>query len=164
MPNTTNLAYTAPINPPSAPSTLTRPQIWAGLQRKIRHAEEFVTAISTCTVLSDTSDLLNGTVEREVQFAPQAGGAKARETVVSVNGLKVDFHQADGGLVSNIISDSGEEGDRGLYMTYTFQFVSKEEQGTEGWEKERKRMLGMARGAVEGSIDTIRRLVKEGKL
>ena len=72
-----HLAHTTPINPPSA-SALTRAQIWAGLQRKIRHAEEFVPVISSCTVLSDA----DGVVVRDVRFKLGQGAKEAaRETV-----------------------------------------------------------------------------------
>lgn len=46
-------AYTAPINPGGSSTVLTKAQCWAGLQRKIRNAPEFVGAIATCKVLED---------------------------------------------------------------------------------------------------------------
>jgi hypothetical protein len=74
-----HLAHTTPINPASSSSPpLTRTQIWAGLQRKIRHAEEFVPVIDSCTVLSDEA----GVVVRDVRFKAGRGAKeKARETV-----------------------------------------------------------------------------------
>jgi hypothetical protein len=73
-----HLAHTTPINPPSASPALTRAQIWAGLQRKIRHAEEFVPVIASCTVVSDA----DGVVVRDVRFkAGQGAKESARETV-----------------------------------------------------------------------------------
>jgi hypothetical protein len=72
-----HIAHTTPINPPSAPA-LTRAQVWAGLERKIRHAEEFVPVISSCTVLSDE----DGVVVRDVRFKLGQGAKEAaRETV-----------------------------------------------------------------------------------
>lgn len=59
------LAYTAPINPPNTTPVLTTAQCWAGLERKVRNAPEFVGAIATCDVLDETSD---GVVTREVTF------------------------------------------------------------------------------------------------
>jgi hypothetical protein len=70
------LAHTSPINPPSSTPVLTQPQLWAGLQRKIRFAQEFVPVIESCTVVSDT----NGEVVRDVVFKKGAGPKdKARE-------------------------------------------------------------------------------------
>jgi hypothetical protein len=58
-----NLAYTSPINPSGASPILTQPQIWAGLQRKIRFAQEFVPVIESCEVLEEDEQ---GVVTREV--------------------------------------------------------------------------------------------------
>lgn len=73
------LSHTSPINPPSASPVLTVPQIWAGLQRKVRFAQEFVPVIESCTVLEEKED---GTVIRDVVFKEGAGPKpRARETV-----------------------------------------------------------------------------------
>lgn len=61
-----NLAYTSKINPAGATPVLTRAQVWKGLQRKIRYAQEFVPVIESCTVLEDK----DGIVKREVKFKP----------------------------------------------------------------------------------------------
>jgi len=73
-----NLAYTAPINPSSASPILTPTQIWAGLQRKIQHAEEFVPVIESCQVISDD----NGVVTREVVFKKGQGPKDQEKEVV----------------------------------------------------------------------------------
>ncbi len=76
---TIHLSYTSPINPPSTTVTLRTPQIWAGLQRKVRFAQEFVPVIESCTVLEERDD---GTVVRDVVFKPGAGPKpRAREVV-----------------------------------------------------------------------------------
>ncbi|TKA81850.1 hypothetical protein B0A49_01080 [Cryomyces minteri] len=152
---TLNLAYTAPINPTSASPVLTSPQLWAGLQRKIRHAQEFVPAIVSCTVLDEQKED-NGsvTVTREVQFKEGYGPKEP-----------VDFHQPDGSTISNIISDgpSGQPSD--FSMTYTFQWLHPE---IERGSKEKAEALAMrkktAKMAVEKSIESIRRMVKEGEI
>ena len=61
------LAFTAPLNPPGS-TTLTRDQVWAGLHRKVRHAEEFVGGAITATdVISEYKDEHGrDVVEREV--------------------------------------------------------------------------------------------------
>ncbi|GAM82883.1 hypothetical protein ANO11243_008690 [Dothideomycetidae sp. 11243] len=157
---TVNLAFTAPINPPETSPKLSTPQVWAGLQRKVRHAPEFVPAIGTCRVLSDSSDPDDGTVEREVTFAADPEH-KIKEKCVSAGGLKVDFHQPDGGLITNYISE-GEGGE--LFLTYTFQIVSDLKEGSEERKAFRDKQAKMARMAVLESINSIRKMVKEGKL
>ena len=74
------LAYTAPINPPNTTPVLTVPQVWQGLQRKIRFAQEFVSAITSCTVLEDKDNV----VTRTVTFKEGLGVAtNVREAVKS---------------------------------------------------------------------------------
>lgn len=76
---TVYLSYTSLINKPGATPVLTVPQIWAGLQRKVRFAQEFVPVIESCTVLEEKED---GTVIRDVKFKEGAGPKpQARETV-----------------------------------------------------------------------------------
>lgn len=76
---TIHLSHTSPINPSGASTILTVPQIWAGLQRKVRFAQEFVPVIESCTVLEERKD---GTVVRDVKFKEGAGPKpQARETV-----------------------------------------------------------------------------------
>ena len=72
------LAYTAPINPPNTTPVLTVPQVWQGLQRKIRFAQEFVSAITSCTVLEDK----DGVVTRAVTFKEGLGVATNVKEVV----------------------------------------------------------------------------------
>jgi hypothetical protein len=73
-----HFAHTSPINPPGTLPVLTHAQVWAGLQRKIRFAQEFVPIIESCTVLSDE----NGVVTREVTFKKGAAPKeKAKEVV-----------------------------------------------------------------------------------
>lgn len=70
-----NYAYTAPINPPNASPVLTVPQIWAGLQRKIRFAHEFVPVIESCEVISDENDVVTRVVKFKKGMGPGAEGA-----------------------------------------------------------------------------------------
>lgn len=58
---------------------------------------------------------------------------------------------------------SGEEGD--LYMTYMFEIrLEGVEEGSEEKEKEVKKFKAMAKMAVEKSIETIRAMVKDGRI
>jgi hypothetical protein len=74
-----HIAYTTLINPPAASPVLTLPQIWAGLQRKIRHADEFVPVIKSCKVLTEASD---GAVTRQVKFDDKLGPPAFADEVV----------------------------------------------------------------------------------
>jgi hypothetical protein len=76
-----HISYTTLINPPSASPTLTRPQIWAGLQRKIRHAEEFVPVITSCKVLSEEAGVVTRQIQFDAQRIPPSEPAQAKEVV-----------------------------------------------------------------------------------
>jgi hypothetical protein len=51
-------ARTLPVNPPDAPFVLTKAQLWKCLQRKVRHATEFVPVMRNCTVTKDEGDFV----------------------------------------------------------------------------------------------------------
>ncbi|KAK8044355.1 hypothetical protein PG993_004379 [Apiospora rasikravindrae] len=162
---TINLAYTAPINPAGASPTLTPTQIWRGLERKVRAAQEFVPLITSCTVLSETTPEKTGnfTITREVVFKSQPD-QPVREECVHYAPSRVDFAQADGSTISNVVSRDGQ-GE--LWMTYVFEWrhPGVEEEGNEKKVEElREGHWKTAKMAVEGSINTIRRLVKEGEI
>lgn len=53
---TINVAFTSPINPAGATPVLTLNQVWAGLERKIRFAQEFVPVILGTEVLEETTE------------------------------------------------------------------------------------------------------------
>lgn len=78
--------------------------------------------------------------------------------------VQVDFEQEDGTHIRNVVSDgpSGEAED--LHMTYMFEFSLPHAQGSEEQEKEIKKLKGMAKMAVEKTIDTIRDMVKDGRI
>ncbi|XXH02533.1 hypothetical protein Hte_008909 [Hypoxylon texense] len=168
---TFNLAYTAPVNPAGATPVLTVPQVWAGLQRKVRRAQDFVPVIEACDVLSEGTDARTGNlrVVREVRFRagfePSAGahgGARVRETCAHFAPRRVDFAQPDGSTISNIVSD-GPDG--ALLMTYAFEWRYPDvREGSEEAKALEEKSWKTAKMAVHGSIDTIRRLVKDGEI
>lgn len=88
------IAFTAPINPPGA-STLSREQIWAGLQRKVRHAEEFVGgAIKSTEVISESKDEHGReVVTREVIF--REGDRRVKEVCTLFEPAKVEVSNSD---------------------------------------------------------------------
>ncbi|KAF2127093.1 DUF1857-domain-containing protein [Dothidotthia symphoricarpi CBS 119687] len=156
-----HLAYTAPINPAGVKPVLTTAQVYAGLDRKIYFPQEFVPVIESCEVIEEK----DGVVVRDVVF--KAGGPKkqAREWVRSYWPAWHDFEQEDGSHVRNIISDgpSGEEGD--LLLTYTFQYqLPHLAEGSKEAEEQLVKLKGVAKNAVNKSIDVIRKMVIEGKI
>ncbi|KAF2653383.1 DUF1857-domain-containing protein [Lophiostoma macrostomum CBS 122681] len=169
-----NLAWTSPINPKGV-EPLTIKQLWAGLQRKIRYAHEFVPVIESCEVLSDE----DGVVKRIVKFKDGAGPKpQATETVRGYEHSWVDFEQEDGTHVRNIISDSSngsdtekkseenseENSEKGLLMTYTFEIILPNVEEGEAAKKEYQRLKKMAEMAVNSTIKVIREMVQDGRI
>ena len=70
------LAYTQAVNPDGVSPVLTKPQLWAGLQRKVRNAPEFVPVIVSCEVLKEEGNI----VTRQVLF--KEGSGQQHETPV----------------------------------------------------------------------------------
>ncbi|SPJ74187.1 uncharacterized protein FTOL_03917 [Fusarium torulosum] len=160
-----NLAYSAPINPSGATPVLTEAQIWNGLKRKVHHADEFVAPIIDCHVISEEQTETGTKVTREVRFDKGTRGDQSelvKEIVYEFEPSRVDFHQPDGSNIFNLVS---VDQDGNLIMTFAFEWRHSEIAVDSEQVKElREKYFKMAKGAVEGSIDTIRRLVKEGEL
>lgn len=75
-----NVAYTQAINPAGATPVLTRPQLWAGLQRKIRRAQDFVPVITECTVVEENDNV----VVRDAHFGEKGVPGQEDTTVREV--------------------------------------------------------------------------------
>lgn len=114
---TINIAYTAPINPTGAEPKLTQAQIWAGLERKVRRAQEFVPIIVSCDVIAEEQTEKGFTVTREVKF--KGAASSIREICNHFAPSRVDFEQENGSFISNIVS-KGQDGE--LWMTYAFEW------------------------------------------
>ncbi|RGP77256.1 hypothetical protein FLONG3_4771 [Fusarium longipes] len=160
-----NLAYSAPINPPGASPVLTEAQVWKGLQRKVRKAHEFVAPILKCEVLKEEETETGKRVTRQVTFDRNVRGdadAVVTEVVHEFAPNRVDFRQPDGSNIFNIVS---VDQDGNLVMTYAFEWRHPEfDEDSEQVKELRQKYSKMAKVAVDGSIDTIRRFVKEGEL
>ncbi|KAL9095681.1 MAG: hypothetical protein Q9165_002113 [Trypethelium subeluteriae] len=156
-----HVAYTQSINPDGASPVVTQAQVWKGLERKIRYAQEFVGAISSTDVLEERDG--GKEVVRIAHFKPGYGGEKgsAKETVRSFEPAKVDFIREDGAVITNTISQGESLSDTDLNMTYTFEYrdidPAKE-------VEMRKTYLEGAKGAVDSSIKAIREMVKDGRI
>ena len=89
---TINCAYTEQINPTGATPVLTRDQIWKGLQRKIRKAQDFVPIITGCDVLEEKEN----EVIREAHFMERPGvpASSVREVCKSYYPTKVRLRHA----------------------------------------------------------------------
>ncbi|KAI1499967.1 hypothetical protein F5X99DRAFT_388307 [Biscogniauxia marginata] len=166
---TFNLSYTAPINPPDVETKLTISQVWACINSKVRHAEKFVPAIVNTEILSESATDGAGLVlERRVTFAPgghPAGAKDAVETCKFYEPCRVDFVSADGSIITNVVSvgPSGKSDD--LHYTYVFEWRHPGiEANSSEAESQKEADWKTARLAVESTIETMRRLVRESAI
>ncbi|KAK7705336.1 hypothetical protein SLS64_005424 [Diaporthe eres] len=153
------VAYTAPVNPPSAEPKLSEPQIWALLRRKIRRAEDFVGgAILNTEVISESEDTRGRPVTtRMVTF--REGNRRAEEVVTTFYPVKVEFQQPNGSHIANIVSRGPDDE---LYLTYTFEWMHP---GLDDGALAEKRIVeeGMAKHSVESTIKAMRAMVSDGR-
>ena len=84
-------AYTEQINPQGVTPVMTRDQIWKGLQRKIRRAQDFVPVIEGCDVLEEKDN----EVTREAHFKEALGrpAQTVREVCKSYYPTKASFEE-----------------------------------------------------------------------
>jgi Domain of unknown function (DUF1857) len=84
---TINVAYTTPVNPPGSTPVLTRAQVWAGLERKIRRASDFVPVFEDCKVIEEYDNV----VVRETKLKPMEDrpGRTQKETCKMYKPTKV---------------------------------------------------------------------------
>lgn len=108
-------AATAPINPAGVEPVLTPAQVWEGLRRKVRHADQFVPPITSCIVDKEEDNV----VHRRVIFE---GSKEMSEVCTELAPHRVDFRLEDGTEIENILAPgpSGDETD--LYLTYSFKW------------------------------------------
>merc|ERR1712000_231068 len=99
-------------------------------------------------------------VRRAHEFVPVIVACE----VISEEGNTVvrDFKQDDGSTISNIVS-RGPEGE--LLMMYAFEWKHDHiQEGSDEATATREKYFKMAKMAVEGSINTIRKFVREGEI
>ncbi|EGX95167.1 hypothetical protein CCM_03439 [Cordyceps militaris CM01] len=151
-------AATAPVNPSGAAPVLTAAQVWEGLRRKIRHADQFVPLITSCVVEKEESNV----VHRRVAFE---GSKEMTEVCTELAPHKVEFRLEDGTEIENILAPGPSGGPSDLYLTYSFKWkFPKIEQGSQEEQDMRTQQQTMALGAVQSTIKVIREMVSDGRL
>jgi hypothetical protein len=148
------LAHTVDVNPSGVTPTLTRAQVWRGLEMKAENALPFVKGMTKCEVLERTGNI----ILREVVFA----GSSHRERITLHAPVQVHFERVgEGGFIENTISDS----ERGLLLTFTFSLTMP---GTESGSAEEtangESMKHAYIGAVAATLDRVRQMARDNEL
>ncbi|KAI9752743.1 MAG: hypothetical protein M4579_005499 [Chaenotheca gracillima] len=154
------VAYTAPINPPSASPVLTVDELWEGAIHKCHEPEKYIFPIAYCRVERQDE---NG-MTRVIKFREGFGDPNEEvvEEIVYSKPMKVDFATpSTGALVENIVSYGPSLEETDLHLTFTFKWPFN---GTAAEETAaRAKYLQMAKGGVEGTIAAIRKEKLEKK-
>ena len=112
-----HLALTAPINPPSATPVLTHSQVWAGLARKARRPQDFVTVVDTCEILSEIGNAITAIVT----FKPGVAHARSIKEVCTLRApCRLDYEIEDGSTAVNVISVGPSRQEEDLLLTFVF--------------------------------------------
>ncbi|KAM3563015.1 hypothetical protein MY1884_001475 [Beauveria asiatica] len=148
-------AATAPVNPSGISPVLAPAQVWEGLRRKIRHADQFVPPITSCVVEKEE----NNVVHRRIVIE---GGKEMTEVCTELAPHRVDFRLEDGSEVENILAP-GPGGE--LFLTYAFKWkFDNVEEGSKEAQNLRAEQEKMVLGGVQSTIKVIRELVSNGEL
>jgi hypothetical protein len=160
-------------------------QIWKGLQRKIRHAEDFVPIIEKTEVIEDDKKdevvrvahfiEANGQPAHTVReicrsYYPTKVGLHTLLYCLHVNFLanntcKVDFHQPNGAVITNTVSDGPGMTENDYNMTYTFDWAYEDvAAGSDEHKKLELQHRNGAQMAVHKSIEALRKMAAAGEL
>lgn len=150
---------TIPVNANRGPDdpALGRSEIWRGLVMKGENALPFVPVMEKCEVEERDGNWLI----REIQI----GGQTMREKVTFHPETTVEFERLDGIERGTILNEILEGDDGELLLRFTFT-LSREDMA-DGSDEEAAYAASMEDTylkAVQATIDTIRRLLSEGKL
>jgi len=131
---------------------------------KIKNPQKFLPVINSCDVIPNREGdkLRDDVITRVVTFKPNPE-KKVTEVCRCFEPMKVDFHQDDGSMVGNIISDGPSGKPEDIHLTFTFQWLNQDvEKGKE--DEARDRFKAGAKKAVDGSIEAMRKMANDGEI
>lgn len=134
---------------------LTGSDVWRGLVLKGENALPFVPIMETCDVIERGDDWLI----REIRIA----GNTMREKVTFHPEHTVAFERLDGIERGTILNEVLDEGELRLRFTFTLSREDMED-GSAEEQAYAASMEDTYLKAVQSTVDTIRRLISEGKL
>lgn len=106
MPTEIHIAFTAPVNPPGSPTTITPSQLWAGLERKVRHAHHFVPVFTDCKVLKEEDNVITRRAIIREGMMTHVKEGYVEEVCTLYAPTKVDFlSSGSGNLAQNVICE-----------------------------------------------------------
>jgi len=150
-----SVAKTIDVNPEGTDVTLTRADVWRGLEAKANNALPFVPAMTHCEVQERGDNL----IVREIEFR----GERFGERVTLQPQESVVFQRTFGSVLGTIRNDILESEDGELQLRFSFDL---ELEGVEAGSQEERdyeeTMKGDYLKAVDATLGAIRRWVREG--
>lgn len=145
------------VNPVGVLPVLNQDQVWQGLVMKAEDATQFVPMIKSCEVLERYADGLL----REINI----DGSKIKEKITLTPKVDVYFERIEtidnAGWISNTINES----DQGLMLTFTFAVNFKNViPGSDEERQQGEKMKNTYKAAIEATLKKIRELVEQKKL
>lgn len=143
-----------PVNESGEP-TLTRADVWAGLEKKALNALPFVPAMTYCEVLEQRGEL---EFDREIEFR----GKRFTERITLEPQSRVTFTRLAGEVLGTIANELEEDESGRLSLRFSFALVLKGV--VPGSPEEAEYAAGMKGDylkAVEATLAAIRRVARE---
>lgn len=142
-----------PVNESGEP-TLTRPDVWAGLEKKASNALPFVPAMTHCEVIERRGDL---EFDREIEFR----GQRFVERITLEPESRVTFTRLAGDVLGTIANEIEEVESGELSLRFSFALVLKGVAPGSSEEAEyAEGMKGDYLKAVEATLAAIRRVAR----
>jgi hypothetical protein len=150
-----SVSNTVPVNPPGEAITLSREDVWHGLQLKAENALPFVPAMTRCEVIERTGD----TIVRTIEFRGQELG----ERITFTPGSQVRFERTHGPVLGTIVNNLHEDEDGELLLTFSFDLeLVGVEAGSQEEQDYEATMKGDYLKAANATLAAVRRMVAEG--
>ena len=150
-----SVSNTVPVNPPGEAITLSREDVWHGLELKAENALPFVPAMTRCEVIERTGD----TIVRTIEFRGQELG----ERITFTPGSQVRFERTHGPVLGTIVNSLHEDEDGELLLTFSFDLeLVGVEAGSQEEQDYEATMKGDYLKAANATLAAVRRMVAEG--
>jgi hypothetical protein len=150
-----SVSKTVPVNPPGEAVTLTRADVWRGLEAKAENALPFVPAMTLCEVHERHENV----IVREIEFR----GERFGERVTLEPKERVRFERTSGSVLGTILNEILEDGEGQLELRFSFDLeLAGVEPGSPAEREYEETMRGDYLKAVDATLGAIRRWTREG--
>ena len=150
-----SVSYKIPVNPEGTDVTLTRADVWKGLEAKAHNALPYVPSMTYCEVEDEGENW----IQREIEFR----GERFGERITLEPQDTVRFERTAGSVMGTILNEILEDEPGKLELRFSFDL---ELEGVEAGSKEETdyeaTMTGDYEKAVEATLAAIRRWAREG--